>query len=146
MHRTPLKVVIPNLSKLPKYANLCKLVLKKFANLWNKFFRTYFFSLTYLYMLWAWPKGACWMQTDRSTDKQTDFLCLLRQRNWRTTHWNCMACWPRSFGVLPRSLYVIAIYGRGLKTDFVQTDRRILGATPIVIGENLTNLLRCWDL
>jgi len=53
MHRTPSKVVIPNLSEsLKKYAYLCTVDIL-----------TYFIFLTYLYFWWAWPKGACRIQT-----------------------------------------------------------------------------------
>jgi len=37
---------------------------------------TFFF--TYLYFLWVWPNGACRIQTDRSTDKQTNRQTISR--------------------------------------------------------------------
>jgi len=44
------------------------------------------FSLLYFpylfIFLWAWPKGACRMQIDRSTDKQTKSQTYAM--NWRT--------------------------------------------------------------
>jgi len=43
---------------------------------------TYLIFLTYLYFWWAWPKGACRMQTDRSTDRQTKARTYAK--NWRT--------------------------------------------------------------
>jgi len=46
----------------------------------NTFFFTYFIFITYLYFWWAWPKGACRMQTDRSTDRQTNKLKTARGR------------------------------------------------------------------
>jgi len=53
-------------------------------------YKTYFslltlFSLLIYIYLWAWPKGACRMQTDRSTDKQTNRRSLeATPKNWRT--------------------------------------------------------------
>jgi len=36
-----------------------------------KIFLIYFIFLTYLYFIWAWPKRACRLQTDRSTNRQS---------------------------------------------------------------------------
>jgi len=61
-----------------------------------------FFPYLFIF-LWAWPKGACRMQTDRSTDKQTDI---------------------RSLGPTPRIGKQTEV-----RTDR-QTDRRSLSPTP----------------
>jgi len=53
---------------------------EKIMQIYKINFSLFTYFLTYLYFLWAWPKEACRMQTDRSTNKQTDDLCLLRQR------------------------------------------------------------------
>jgi len=84
MHRTASKVVIPNLSeslKICKLGNQIRLIYK------IKLFLTYFIFLTFLYFLWTWPIGACRMQTDRSTNKQTNRQTISRgytPKNWRT--------------------------------------------------------------
>jgi len=73
MHRTPSKVVIPNLSEsLKKYKNLCKLG-KKIMLIYKINFSslTLFSLLNYIF---------CGRARCRQTEVQTDDLCLLRKR------------------------------------------------------------------
>jgi len=93
MHRTPLNVVIPNLSEsLKKYANLCKLGNKiMLIYKINFFLLTLFSVLIYIFCGRALQGRAGCRQTEVQTNRQTksrtyaknwrtDNLCLLRQR------------------------------------------------------------------
>jgi len=83
--------------------------------IYNNLFLTYFCH-TYLYFLWAGPKEACGMQTDRSTDK----LKTARERGAPIPVLITFRCLrlmrpldlrPRSLGQRPRYLCVHTIMG-----------------------------------
>jgi len=87
MHRTPSKVVIPNLSEsFKKYANLCKLGQKiKLIYKINFSLLSSFSLLIYIYCGRGLKGRAGCRQTEVQTNKQTDRRSLPpTPKNWRT--------------------------------------------------------------
>jgi len=115
MHRTPSKVVILNLSEsFKKYANLCKLVkIIMLIYIKNSLLIYIFYGLGLEGRAGYSRRGlkgrAGCRQTEVQTDRQTDDLCLLRQRIAEQTNRRSLEAKPTNWRIIVSDVLTLTL-------------------------------------